>query len=562
VARSLTRRWLALAAALLLLDASVTFENIWPTPGVRWSGQLSIELAAVLSALILLAALRQVRVPKWAVAAISGLWMVLVLGRYADVTAQALFGRDINLYWDLQFIPDVAAMITRVASVWLIVFSVAAAAAILAALYALLWWAWRQAATGAADPRQRRVLAVVALVLMAGFAWERTAGAPANPHHAVGINEEYVEPAPPLFPPPVTATYARQARFVYDALSRPSPLPPSPAMDSDLGRLRDADVFVVFIESYGAVSYERRDIADGLVPTRARLEAAIRETGRGVVSAYVESPTFGGSSWLAHVSFLSGIEVRDPERNARLMIEHRDTLVRAFARRGFRTVALMPGLRQRWPEGTFYGFDEMYGADRLAYTGPEFGWFAIPDQFSLFALDRLEANRSPRQPLFVFFPTISTHFPFIPTPPYQPDWPRMADGHPYDSSAIVHAYAREPDWTHFGPGYVDAMSYDLQTIAGYLRQHADRDLVMVLIGDHQPAAAVTGAGATWNVPVHIVANRRGILDRLAASGFREGLTPSRPALSRMHALTPVLLDAFGGQDGQAPADVVRSQPPR
>ena len=67
---------------------------------------------------------------------------------------------------------------------------------------------------------------------------------------------------------------------------------------------------------------------------RADLAAAIHETGRDVVSAFVESPTFGGSSWLAHLSLMSGVEVRDPETNARLMTEKRETMVTASSARG------------------------------------------------------------------------------------------------------------------------------------------------------------------------------------------------------------------------------------
>jgi len=156
-------------------------------------------------------------------------------------------------------------------------------------------------------------------------------------------------------------------------------LAPSPRMDADLSLVRDADVFLIFIESYGAIAFERPDIAARLDAPRAELDAAIRATGRGVASTFVDSPTFGGSSWLAHVSLMSGVEVRDPETNARLLTERRDTMVTGFKRRGFRTVALMPGLRQRWPEGGFYAFDDIYGAARLDYGGPEFGWFAIPD---------------------------------------------------------------------------------------------------------------------------------------------------------------------------------------
>jgi hypothetical protein len=204
----------------------------------------------------------------------------------------------------------------------------------------------------------------------------------------------------------------------------------------------------------------------------------------------------------------------------------------------------MPGLRQRWPEGSFYGFDEIYGAEQLDYRGPEFGWFALPDQFSLARLDALEASRTSPRPLFVFFPTISTHFPFSPTPPYQADWPRMLSGRPYDGPAIVNAYAQEPDWRHFSPGYVDAMSYAYATLEGYLQAHADRDVVMIVLGDHQPPSAVSGEGAPWDVPVHVIARRQAILDRLLAHGFLAGITPARPALGRMHSLQPILLEAF------------------
>jgi hypothetical protein len=144
----------------------------------------------------------------------------------------------------------------------------------------------------------------------------------------------------------------------------------------------------------------------------------------------------------------------------------------------------------------------------------------------------------------VFYPTISTHFPFIPTPPYQPEWARIFDKRPYDADPIVRAYAQQPDWIHFGPGYVEAVSYTYETLSGYLRKQANRDLVLVVLGDHQPAAAVTGEGASWSVPVHVITSRRDILDALSSRGFLDGLTPGRPSLGRMNELQPALLDAF------------------
>jgi len=315
-------------------------------------------------------------------------------------------------------------------------------------------------------------------------------------------------------------------------------------MNPALSRVKGADVQLIFLESYGAVTFDRPEFSERLAAARADLVSAIRETNRDVVSGFVESPTFGGSSWLAHISLMSGVEVRDPDTNALLMAQKRETLVSTFKKGGYRTVALMPGLWQAWPEGAFYGFDEIYGGARLEYLGPQFGWFDIPDQFALAKFDAEETNTEPRAPLFMFFPTISTHTPFRPTPPYQPDWPRMLTDRPFTQAEIDRSFDEQADWLNMGPSYVEAMAYTYTTLAGYLRKNPDRDLVMVVLGDHQPPALVSGEGAPWDVPVHVIASRRPVLDRLMIYGFREGLTPKRPIVGRMHKLLPVLLDAF------------------
>jgi hypothetical protein len=529
--KSLTPKmdWIAPAAAVFLLNASLTFVNVWPTPTVTWRGGLSLEFALSVLALCVAGSRNRVR-SRRALAWISAAWVLLVLGRYADVTAPALYGRAINLFWDLRFIPDVVSMVTRVAPLWLVAVSLGGVVLFTATLYGIVRWAWRRMIDMAADRNRRRILAALATAAVIVFVAARISGRGG---------------ADSPFPTPVIETYARQIKLVATAMAAPRGLAPSPPMTSDLSRIAGADVLLIFIESYGAVAYDRPAFASGLAAGRARLEAAIDDSHRASVSALVESPTFGGGSWLAHISLLSGIEVRDPDTNALLMTQQRDTMAKAFARRGYRTVAWMPGMRQRWPEGRFYGFDDIYGADRLAYRGPEFGWFAIPDQYSLDRLDAFEVSRPSRPPLFVFFPTISTHFPFGPTPPYQPDWRRITDAHPYDGPDIVRAYAREPNWIDFGPGYVDALSYDFTSIAGYVRAHADGDMVMIVIGDHQPPAAVSGEHASWDVPVHVIAGRQPVLDRLVGYGFQRGFTPRRPSLGRMHMLLPMLLDAFG-----------------
>ena len=237
--------------------------------------------------------------------------------------------------------------------------------------------------------------------------------------------------------------------------------------------------------------------------------------------------------------------MRDEDTNNVLMTQPRDTLVTAFSRGGYRTVALMPGLQQEWPEGAFYRFDDIYNETRLEYRGPQFGWWSVPDQFALARLDQRELAPRNRAPVFAMFPTISTHTPFSPTAPYQPDWRRMLDDEPYDEPEVLKAFDRVPDWLDLSPSYVYALTYDFASLGGYLRLRHDRDLVMILIGDHQPPAAVSGEGARWDVPMHIITGRQDVLDRLVAAGFTRGLQPRGKALMKMHALAPVLLRAFG-----------------
>lgn len=529
-ARSATRV-IALLAALVLLNASLTFANIWPTLGIWWSGGLSVELALLVLALYV--ARRRWPVDgRGTVMWLAIGWLMLIVARYVDVTTQSLFGRSPSLYWDLQFVPDVSAMFAVVASPWRTLAVIAGVLGAVALLYVVARWAMTRLVQATADPRASAVLVPGAVaVCLLGAA------------QATGVEI----PSTLRVAAPASQVYAVQAgEILMETLGAGlQDLPPSPVMHSDFSRVRGADVLLIFVESYGVASWERPELADGLVPSRLRLDTDIRETGRAVSSALVESTTFGGESWLSHLSLLSGIEVRDERTTLRLMAETRNTLVKTFGNAGYRTVAVMPGLLTPWPEGDFYGYDEIYSHAELDYRGPPFGWWDLNDQFALARVDALEIAPLDRRPVFLVMPTITTHAPFTPVPPYQPDWVRLLGDQPYDMADVNRAWEDQPDWTNLAPSYVNSMAYAHAMIGGYLRHRADRDFVMVLVGDHQPPALVSGEGAAWSVPVHVISKRPALADRLLRHGFRDGLRPGDQVIARMDGLLPILLDAFG-----------------
>ncbi|MDS4029539.1 MAG: hypothetical protein RKO66_05650 [Candidatus Contendobacter sp.] len=533
-----TTSTLGWSVALFILNSALTFQNRWPTVGVRWVPELSAELAALLLGLVLVTAWRGPLGRGWR-SAVLAVFVVLTLGRYLDVTAPALMGRSIHLYWDSRHIPAVAALLLDRVAGWRVALGGVALLALLAALLAVLRWAVGAVMAALARAPVRRALGVLALTLLALYGAGRL-----SPRL----------PTDTLFALPVTAMLAEQVEMVLAATVLRNNRwiavqPPLPA--SNLDRLGRGDVFVIFFESQGALVFDDPRFAAPLAGDFAALEWSLTDAGWRMASARVESSTFGGLSWLAHSSLLSGLRIADQGDYYDLLASSRPTLVSRFAAAGYRCVALMPGLRHAWPEGRFYGFDQILNAERLEYRGPAYGGWVIPDQYSLYRLDRTEVRPAGRPPLFVFFPTINSHAPFAPIPPYEADWSR------FDTRLTASAAAGEVglnerlDGAALAAAYVESVRYNLAVLGGYLRRHAPANALFVVLGDHQPPAIVGGREISWQVPVHVFSRDPGLIGAFQAVGFQAGVKPGPAVLGGIGDLGLLLLRVLNDPPSEA-----------
>jgi len=141
------------AVSLAFLNTLLSFQNVWPTPWVRPTAEISVEIVVLV---LLLALAAEFRAPPALRRLAVAIVFVLVIGRYADVTAPALFGRRIDLYWDAPHLPNVVAMFVGVAPAW----QTAATALGLVALFLALGWAIARAiaAVSGAFAAPRRAL--------------------------------------------------------------------------------------------------------------------------------------------------------------------------------------------------------------------------------------------------------------------------------------------------------------------------------------------------------------------------------------------------------------------
>ena len=324
---------------------------------------------------------------------------------------------------------------------------------------------------------------------------------------------------------------------------------------ADLAGLRGKDVLFVFVESYGRVAVEGR----GSATVQGLLDAGSRRldaSGFEARSAYLTSPTFGGLSWLAHATLQSGVWVDNQWRYERLLSGHRTSLASAFGRSGWRTAAVLPADRRPWPEGrAYYGFDQIYDSTDLGYAGPGFGFSSMPDQYTLQAFQRLEGGRSSRAPLMAEIDLTSSHGPWAPVPTMV-GWEQLGDGSVFNG---IHNRAESAAalWSRRDrvPGaYRASIEYSLTALLSFVERYGSDDLVVILLGDHQPSTIVSGSGSNRDVPITVVARDPKVIARISAWGWQDGLRPgTRAPVWRMDAFRDRFLAAYSGPTARGPA---------
>ncbi|GAB3005852.1 sulfatase-like hydrolase/transferase [Saccharothrix stipae] len=293
-----------------------------------------------------------------------------------------------------------------------------------------------------------------------------------------------------------------------------------------LTSLRGKDVVVAFVESYGRSAVEHPDLAPHV---GAVLDAGTRrlaDAGYAARSAFLTSPTAGGGSWLAQATLLSGLWIDNQQRYRTLLGSDRLTVGGAFRRAGWRSVGVMPGVTQAWPEGGFFGYDRVYSFDDLGYRGPRFGYATTPDEFTMSRFQQFERDAA-HPPVMAVIPLLSSHAPWSPAPTTV-GWDRLGDGSVFGSMASGEApaedmFGRDPALVR--GDYARTLEYSLNTLVSYVETYGDDDLVLVFLGDHQPAPFVTGPDAGRDVPITVVTRDPAVLDRTAGWGWTDGLKP-------------------------------------
>jgi hypothetical protein len=312
--------------------------------------------------------------------------------------------------------------------------------------------------------------------------------------------------------------------------------------------LRGKDVLVAFVESYGRVAVQGSAFSPQVDAVLGAGTRRLRAAGFSAKSAFLTSPTFGGISWLAHSTLQSGVWINNQLRYNDLVTSDRFTLSDAFKRAGWRTVSDVPADDVYWPQGkSFYHYDKLYNSLNVGYVGPKFSYAPVPDQYSLSTFQRLELAKPHRAPVMAEIDLVSSHTPWAPLP-HMIGWNQLGDGSVFDD---MPEQGQSPDvvWRYpsqVRTAYGQSIEYSLHALISFVETYHDKNLVLVVLGDHQPATIVSGQGASHDVPITIISHAPAVMDRISPWGWQDGMRPSPDApVWPMDAFLDRFLNAYG-----------------
>lgn len=493
-----------------------------PRHGLIGPNWFALEAFALVGLFTLLPARRWARLPAWMLGVTMALLTLLAV---ADAIARLSLNRQLNLYLDW---PHVASIYHLIVGNLSLPVAIVATLALLLLLAGVAWLTARLL-THLAGPKPRPVRAVALVLAVIGL---------------VGTVGGATAPQPPKAVTPGKTLVVDQIRWATRTHAEHRAFEQMLATANDrtapLEGLQGVDVILGLLESYGVSATHDERYAAVVRPQLAALEAAVEARGLHMVSGTINAPMFGGQSWLAHSTLLSGLWI-DSHLRYELMLESDwHSLVEEFNRTGHRTVALMPANVQPWPARAWYGYDAYYDAEGLDYHGPPFHWVTMPDQY-VWSFFENEVRRPSDEPVFAKLALISSHAPWVPILPVIEDWDTIGDGSIFDQwdSEGETPQSLWQDRDRVREHFARSVAYAVEVAAGYAERYVDDNTLLIIMGDHQPAPMITGPEASPAVPMHVISGDPALVEPFRRYGFVAGAIPPG-------AFTDHSMDAFRG----------------
>jgi hypothetical protein len=169
----------------------------------------------------------------------------------------------------------------------------------------------------------------------------------------------------------------------------------------------------------------------------------------------------------------------------------------------------------------------------------------MPDQYTLAELQRNELGPG-HKPVMAEIDLVSSHYPWAPLPTMVP-WNKVGNGSIFDrmparSESPLTVWRNASTVRQF---FGRSIQYSLQSLTSWVTELNDPNLVLILLGDEQPAGPISRPGASHKVVISIIAHDPSVFRQIASWRWQDGLLPGPSApLEPMDAFRNQFLGAF------------------
>ena len=511
------RPTLAFVALWLLLDMLSNARYPAEEPAF-WYLTPSTDVIVIFLCFVLLGQLewRLSRGVRWLLVA----WLFVVrFVRFGDGIQQRFYAQPFNLYTDLKLVPELGRFAYSTLKWWQFGSLVLASSALLVGFFWGSNAALRYAEKYLRDAKHSYVFGSLAvsgfvLTLLVGHA----------PQNAALYRSGFAASAVPRLGHELRFLFqiywrkADQARAIARTAEQFASEP------TDLAKLGGKSVHLILIESYGQTVLERPLFVAAMRDTFDSFESELDARGYSMVSNVLDSPTYGGHSWLAHATLDTGIRTENQLEYEVVCAEKPKAIAQFFRDAGYRTVLAGPGTTRPWPKGDFLGFEHKYYLWNFEYAGPSYAWATMPDQYVLDFIARRELAAA-SEPLFIQYILVSSHASWSDLPPLVDDWSKIENGAIYRTLETRHFPVVWPNFAQASEPYIESVRYDFQVLQRYLADFVKDDSLVIILGDHQPVADVNGHSPSHGVPIHVLSRAPALLEPFAARGYTKGMRP-------------------------------------
>ncbi len=313
------------------------------------------------------------------------------------------------------------------------------------------------------------------------------------------------------------------------------------------------NIHVLFIESYGSVLYQRADFRRRYGILLPLLEEQLAQENWQVASNRSIAPIWGGGSWIAYTSFLTGLQIESHAQYLKLFDRYQEEafphLFNYLQTQGYRRYRLSSNSDEisdaQWQQyKNFYGVDEWLRFSDMQYSGPLYGWGpAPPDQYAIhYSYEFI--NQKKDAPYVFFFISQNSHYPWNPLPNFVGDWRTLNSTPPLPDEpeiTIPHAELRGR--------YMASIEYELTQLVDFIIGNGDDDDIFILVGDHQPSR-VARRDDGQDTFIHVISKDAALIEAFYEFGFIPGLATSTVEPTMHHAgfytlFMRILLQQYG-----------------